>query len=493
VVPFAGSFAWINHRLMRHGYVAVMTHPEQSLYLFLILVGDRNGVSFYRQEKICDLLGLDAHRVQMCKGGVAGRFILGTANPEGQRNLALPACSDRARILPSRSRWIMGRPHMQVRTLGRTGIQVSIFGFGCMRLPTTGTPDQIDEPAATKLLHDAIDAGVNYLDTAWYYHPKVFGQRGFSESFLGRALSGARRDKIYLATKMPQSWVKSRADMDCFLEDQLQHLKTDHVDFYLLHGIDGNAWDRLRDLGVREFLDSARQRGLIRFPAFSFHGDRDDFPRIIDGYDQWALAQIQYNYVDTQWQAGLSGLRYAADKGLGVVVMEPLKGGHLADLAPPVLRLLFSYRNEGWTPAEWALRFVWNEPGVSLLLSGMSNAAQLAENLRIANSAHANGLSTEQLNVCEAARDALWATIKADCTNCGYCQPCPHGVQIPKILDAYYAAALWSTTNDWITGYGLIAGTPDQCTQCGECENACPQKLPIRRLLKEATIHFGAR
>jgi len=181
---------------------------------------------------------------------------------------------------------------MQYRALGRTGIQVSALGFGCMRLPTLGSADRIDEAASTRLLHDAIDAGVNYVDTAWFYHAKVFGQRGFSEPLVGQALSGGWREKVQLATKLPQQLVKTRADMDHYLAEQLERLQTDHIDFYLVHGVDGQAWNRMRDLGVREFLDTAHARGLIRFPAFSFHGPKDDFPRIIDDYNEWAFARF---------------------------------------------------------------------------------------------------------------------------------------------------------------------------------------------------------
>jgi len=381
---------------------------------------------------------------------------------------------------------------MQYRALGRTGIQVSALGFGCMRLPTLGSADRIDEAASTRLLHDAIDAGVNYVDTAWFYHAKVFGQRGFSEPIVGRALSGGWRQKVQLATKLPAMLVKTRADMDRYLTEQLEALQTDHVDFYLVHGVDGAAWNRMRDLGVREFLDTARQRGLIRFSAFSFHGPKDDFPRIIDDYNEWAFAQIQYNYVDTEFQAGYSGLRYAADKGLGVVVMEPLKGGHLANTAPPSLQAVFASRPEGWSPAEWALRYVWNDPGVSLLLSGMNDAAQLAENLRVADAAKVGTLSSDQFSAYDAACAALRANIKVDCTNCRYCQPCSQGVEIPEILAAYNAAALWNTREPWMTGYAVIKGKPDKCTECGDCEKICPQGLPIRRLLKETAGCFQA-
>ncbi len=378
---------------------------------------------------------------------------------------------------------------MHYRTLGRTGIDVSALGFGCMRLPTLGAPDRIDVAVATRLLHDAIERGVNYVDTAWFYHATKFGQAGQSEPFVGGALSGGWRDRILLATKLPQQIIKAREDMDRFLAQQLKRLQTDHIDFYLVHGLDGEAWNRMRDLGVREFLDSARERGRIRFPAFSFHGHSDDFPRIINEYDGWAFGQLQYNYIDTSYQAGYAGLRHAAEKGLGVVVMEPLKGGRLAKNLPPEMRAVFDKRPEGWSPAEWALRYC-GQPGVSLLLSGMNDPAQLEENLRVADVAKPNSLTPEYLAVYDAARAAMRARMKADCSDCRYCQPCEQGVEIPELLAALNAASIWDTKDPWLTGYSRIGGKPDACTECGECEDICPQGLPIRKLLKETAGTF---
>jgi predicted aldo/keto reductase-like oxidoreductase len=380
---------------------------------------------------------------------------------------------------------------MNYRTIGRTGIEASVLGFGCMRLPTLGAPDKIDEEVATKLLRDAIEHGVNYVDTAWFYHATSFGQAGQSEPFVGRALSDGWRERIQLATKLPQQIIRERGDMDRFLSQQLERLRTDHVDFYLVHGLDGDAWNRMRDLGVREFLDGARERGLIRFPAFSFHGNKDDFPRIIDEYDGWAFGQLQYNYMDTDYQAGYSGLRYAAEKGLGVVVMEPLKGGRLANNLPPEMKAVFDGQPEGWSPAEWALRYVWNEPGVSLLLSGMNDSGQLKENLRVAEAAEPGVLTSGHRAVYEAARAAMMARMKADCSACRYCQPCEQGVEIPELLAALNAAEMWDTKDQWLTGFSRIKGKPEACIECGECEDMCPQKLPIRALLKETAAAFA--
>jgi uncharacterized protein len=380
---------------------------------------------------------------------------------------------------------------MQLRALGQAGIKVSALGFGCMRLPTLGAQDRIDVAAATRLLRDSIEMGVNYVDTAWFYHAAKFGQAGESEPFVGRALADGWRDRVFLATKLPQQIIKTRGEMDLFLSRQLERLQTDHIDFYLVHGLDGESWNRMRDLGVREFLESARQRGAIRFPAFSFHGSSVDFPRIVDEYDAWAFGQVQYNYMDTSYQAGRSGLRYAADKGLGVVVMEPLKGGRLATHLPSEMQAVFDGRPEGWSPAEWALRFVWDEPGVSLVLSGMNDDAQLQENLRVSDVALPNSLASGQREVYDAAQAAMRARMKVDCTACRYCQPCPQGVEIPELLAALNAASMWDLKDPWLTGYTRIAGKPGACIECGDCEEICPQGLRIRELLKEAAATFG--
>jgi len=381
---------------------------------------------------------------------------------------------------------------MRYNTLGHTGVEVSALGFGCMRLPTLGSADAIDEPAATRLLRDAIEQGVTYVDTAWFYHAKSFGQEGQSEPFVGRALGGGWREKVSLATKLPQQVIRAPEAMETHLSRQLERLRTDHIDFYLVHGVDGESWERMKGFGVREFLERARRDGRIRFPAFSFHGGAKEFPRIVDDYDGWAFAQIQYNYVDTEFQAGLAGLSYAADKGLGIVVMEPLRGGSLAANLPAGMQAVFQGRPEGWSPAEWALRFVWDQPGVSLLLSGMNSPAQLAENLRVAGEARTGALTQEQRGVYVAARAALRSRVKADCTACRYCQPCPEGVEIPEVLAALNAASMWDTRNPWSAGYTRIAGKPDKCVECGKCEEICPQGLPIRALLKETARTFAA-
>jgi uncharacterized protein len=380
---------------------------------------------------------------------------------------------------------------VQRRLIGKTGVETSALGFGCMRLPVIdGQSDRIDTVAATRLIHDAIDRGVDYIDTAYFYHAKVFGQAGESEPFVGQALAGGWRDRVHLATKLPVHILEAPEQMETFLAQQLDRLRTDHLDFYLLHGLNGESWDKCVRFGALEFLDRCVADGRIRFPAFSFHGELPDFKRIADARD-WAFAQIQYNYMDTDFQAGEAGLRYATDSGIGVVVMEPLKGGKLATGLPADVAAVFAEADPSRTPAEWALRYVWNDPGVSLLLSGMNAAEQLDENLRVAETALPELLSEAERALFDRARDLMGSRIKADCTACGYCQPCPSGVEIPRVLAALNKAAIWDDPNVWTSGYLRVSGKASLCTECGQCEDMCPQGLPIRDLMKEAVAAFG--
>jgi hypothetical protein len=379
---------------------------------------------------------------------------------------------------------------MLYRQLNKTGIDLSILGFGCMRLPTLDhKPEKIDYPKASQMLHYAIDHGVNYVDTAYFYHAAVFGQRGGSEPFVGEALSGGWRKKVHLATKMPLFLVKHKEQMDTFLKEQLERLKTDYLDFYLLHGLNGETWNRMRDMGVREFLDKKKAEGKLRFPAFSFHGNTEDFIRICNEYD-WTFAQIQYNYMDIDIQAGNKGLKYAADKGIGVVVMEPLKGGKLAQKLPAEMISVFNASPIKKSPAEWALRFVWNEAGVSSLLSGMNSMEQVIENIGIADDGIPNSLGKDELLMFDSLRIAMSARIKADCTDCRYCMSCASGVDIPDVLAALNNAAIWNDSNPWLTGYTPINGKAGKCTECKECEKVCPQELPISTFMKEAVSLF---
>jgi predicted aldo/keto reductase-like oxidoreductase len=379
---------------------------------------------------------------------------------------------------------------MLYRQLGKTGIELSGLGFGCMRLPVVDhKPEKIDYPAASRLLHHAIDNGVNFVDTAYFYHAAVFGQKGESEPFVGDALSGGWRKKVYLATKMPLFYLKQKEQMDTFLKEQLDRLKTGYLDFYLLHGLNGETWERMKALGVREFLDKKIAEGKIRFPAFSFHGQAEDFIKICDEYN-WTYGQIQYNYMDINFQAGYKGLKYATEKGIGIVVMEPLKGGKLARNLPQEMMAVIDTFPVKKSPADWALRFVLNEPGVSSVLSGMNSMEQVVENIRIAEEGIPDSIKQEELPIFNKLRNSLSSKIKADCTECRYCMPCASGVDIPDVLASLNNASVWNESNPWITGYVSIKGKAGKCTECRDCEGICPQGLPISSLMKEAVALF---
>lgn len=379
---------------------------------------------------------------------------------------------------------------MLYRQLGKTGIELSNLGFGCMRLPVIDhKPEKIDYTKGIQLLHYAIDHGVNYVDTAYFYHAATFGQRGESEPFVGEALTGGWRKKIHLATKMPLFFLKQKEQMDTFLKEQLERLKTDYLDFYLLHGLNGETWERMKALGVREFLDKKKAEGKLRFPAFSFHGQAQDFIRICDEYD-WAFGQVQYNYMDVNFQAGYKGLKYASDKGIGIVVMEPLKGGKLAQKIPQEMMSVFDSFPVKRSPAEWALRFVWNEKGVSSVLSGMNSMEQVVENIHTAEEGIPGSLKKDELLIFDQLRNSMGSKIKADCTECRYCMPCTSGVDIPDVLAALNNASIWNDPNPWLTGYVSIKGKAGKCTECRDCEEICPQGLPISSLMKEAVALF---
>ncbi|SHI20697.1 hypothetical protein SAMN02745823_03394 [Sporobacter termitidis DSM 10068] len=373
---------------------------------------------------------------------------------------------------------------MLYREMGKTGDRVSILGYGCMRFPKDG--NKIDEARAGKQVISAIERGVNYFDTAYLY-------RG-SEATLGNILSGGYRDKVMIATKMPPMNINSRRDMDKVLEMQLERLKTDRIDYYLVHMLGTmEGWQRLKQLGIEDFFDKARQSGKIRRVAFSFHGGREQFIKIVDDYP-WDMAQIQYNYVDEHNQAGREGLEHAAAKGIGISVMEPLRGGFLVNKLPRQVQAVWDGAEAKRTPAEWALRWVWNHPGVSLLLSGMNEEAQLDENIRLAGEVLPNSLTGDDMKVYETVRDILTKTVKVGCTGCSYCMPCPAGVNIPYCFSAYNDRYIYDDRKQRMFYMGVTAGVDgggrayaSLCKNCGACEKKCPQSLPIRSLLKDVS------
>jgi hypothetical protein len=379
---------------------------------------------------------------------------------------------------------------MLYRNMPKTGDRLSILGFGCMRLAQKD--GRIDEERAARQIRYAIDHGVNYIDTAWPYHA------GESEPFVGRTLAGGYRERVKLATKLPAWLVKSRADMDRFLDAQLQKLATPRIDYYLVHSLTGEAWDGVAALGVMEFLDRAKSAGKIVNAGFSFHGVREDFKRIVDAYP-WEFCQIQYNYLDQEQQAGTAGLQYAAAKGLGVIVMEPLRGGTLAAVPqPPDIDALWQEAAQRRTPAEWALRFVWNHPEVTVALSGMNAEAQVEENLRIAAGARPDSLTAAEVELIGRVGRKYREIMRAGCTGCGYCQPCPSGVDIPVCFDLFNAAHTFGKSQEAAFLYalragGIMSGRPayaSLCSHCLDCLQKCPQGLEIPDLLEQVAREF---
>jgi predicted aldo/keto reductase-like oxidoreductase len=366
-----------------------------------------------------------------------------------------------------------------------------------MRLPVIDRRMEcIDVPLAAEMLEYAIDNGVNYVDTAFPYHSATFGdQPGESEGFVGQVLAGGYRDKVLVATKLPVWLAKSRKDMERLLAGQLERLRTDHIDCYLLHSLNKEEFERAAKAGVLEFLDAAKTAGHIRFAGFSYHDAEPNFAPIVDAYD-WDFCQIQYNYMDMHFQAGVNGLAYAAAKGLGVVVMEPLKGGRLAGKVPQSIQAVWDAAAVRRTPTEWALRFVWDDPRVSLLLSGMSAMEHVIENVKAASEALPASLTPADLDLFERVREAYKARTVVDCTECRYCMPCPQGINIPLVFSCRNDAALFDDLEGARRGYGMEVGLnhtapATACVECGQCEEACPQKIEIIKELAAAVEVLG--
>ncbi len=377
---------------------------------------------------------------------------------------------------------------MLYRKMPKTNERLSALGFGCMRLPVL-TDGQIDKKRAIAQIRHAIDQGVNYIDTAWPYHG------GQSEPLVGKALEDGYRDKAYIATKLPSWMVRDRAHMDVFLDAQLKRLKTDHIDYYLIHNLAGPMWDRLKQIQVLEFLDRAKQSGKIKYTGFSFHGRVDDFQTIVDDYP-WEFCQIQYNYLDEFHQAGTQGLEYAAQKKLGIIIMEPLRGGNLGlPEPPPEVKAVWQEATVTRTPVEWALRWVWDHPQVTAVLSGMNEEAHIKENLRIAATAPANCLTHIEHGLIKRAADTYKRLMKVNCTGCEYCKPCPVGVNISGAFELLNRLHLFKNEVEAKFTYAVRCGGifnrgetgfASQCIQCGECLDKCPQGIAIPDFLEMA-------
>jgi uncharacterized protein len=377
---------------------------------------------------------------------------------------------------------------MLYRKLGKTNVKSSVLGFGAMRLPMIGAQSglagfdpniPIDEVHATKMVEHAVEQGVTYFDTAYGYHG------GKSEVFLGKALR-RHRSNVTIATKLPVWNVEKPEDMEKLLNEQLERLGTDYLDFYLIHGLDTNQWAKMKSMGCLEFMDKLRKSGKIRYAGFSFHDEIKVFKNIIDAFD-WSMCLLQFNYYDRDYQAGREGLAYAAARGVGIVVMEPLRGGKLVDKIPTEVQSLWDTAPVKRTPVEWAMRYVWDFPEVSTVLTGSSTLEQLQDHTRIADQAIAKSLTEEDHALIDKVRQTYRTMLKVDCTACAYCMPCPSGVNIPSNFNLYNDSFLFKGGEFNGFFYNRFF-TPEQrasgCTECMECIEKCPQKIDIPKALK---------
>ena len=362
------------------------------------------------------------------------------------------------------------------------GNQLSALGYGCMRFPRKG--GGVDMEQTEKQIMLAIEGGVNYFDTAYIYPG--------SEAALGEILEkNNARDRVYIATKLPHYLIKSRESMDKLFAEELRRLRTDHVDYYLMHMLtDVATWERLKELGIEDWLAEKKRSGAIRQVGFSYHGNTDMFIKLVDARD-WDFCQIQYNYLDEHSQAGRRGLQYAAKKGIPVVIMEPLRGGRLVNGLPEEAKKVFASHTPSHTPAQWALRWLWNQPEVTVVLSGMNSEEMVKDNMHTASTMASGQLTAADDAMLRKVVDAISAKMKVGCTGCGYCMPCPKQVDIPGTFAAYnrcYQESKFSGLKEYVmcTTLRKNATAASNCIGCGKCEQHCPQHLPIRQKLKEA-------
>ena len=377
---------------------------------------------------------------------------------------------------------------MEYRKFGNTGEELSVLGFGAMRLPLVdGKDNEIDYSKALPMVRYAIDHGVNYLDTAWPYHG------GTSEAFCAEVMKEGYRDKVKIATKMPMWDVKKYEDYDSFISKQLERLQVENIDFYLMHALCEEYWETMKKTDYKSFLDRIKSEGLVKHVGFSYHADIDLFKEIIDDYD-WDFCQIQLNYMDESYQAGLEGLKYAADKGMGVVIMEPLRGGTLSKKElPEPLKAIWDKADTKRTPAEWALRYLFDKEEVGVVLSGMTEQWQLEQNLKTASEGVAGCLTEKEQGLINEAKQFFMDHTVVDCTNCRYCMPCPVGVNIPENFWALNHDSQFNDpgkANFWINGWLNKEQRASNCIECGKCEEHCPQNIEIRKYLKVVTEKY---
>ena len=370
---------------------------------------------------------------------------------------------------------------MQYR-VDKYGNELSVLGYGCMRFTRKGSG--IDIEKAEKEIMAAYEAGVNYFDTAYIYPG--------SEAALGEILerNGIRR-KVNIATKVPQFLVRDRAALDRYFGEQLSRLRTDYIDYYLMHHVtDVAMWEKLKAVGILDWIRDKKESGAIRNIGFSYHGNTENFLKVLGDYD-WDFCQVQYNYLDDVSQAGVKGVKAAAERGIPVVIMEPLRGGKLVNMLPKGALEAMKESGRGWTPAQWGLRWLYDQPEVTVVLSGMNSIEMVEENCRTASEALPGHLTEEDRAVLEVVKKNIREKEKVGCTGCRYCMPCPKGVDIPGIFRCYNAMYTESKGQGRFQFAQTVGLTKEpafatQCVQCGKCEQHCPQKIPIRQKLKEA-------
>ena len=368
---------------------------------------------------------------------------------------------------------------MQYR-IDKYGNELSVLGFGCLRFPQKN--GKIDMEATRGQIRMAVEEGVNYFDTAYVYSG--------SEAALGEILEAeGLRDRVKIATKLPHYLIKSRAALEMMFREELKRLRTDRVEYYLMHMLcDLDTWDRLKKLGMEEWIAEKKASGQIGQIGFSYHGSTEMFCKLVDAYG-WDFCQIQYNYLDEHTQAGRRGLHHAAAKGLPVIIMEPLRGGRLVNQLPPEAKRVFEQSGKGWTPAQWGLRWLWDQKEVTVVLSGMNSEEMVIENIRTASETRVGDFGEEEQAVIARAVSAIHASVKVGCTGCGYCQPCPKNVDIPGAFAAYnryYTESPAGAKKDYIkcTLYRKNPTAAGNCIGCGKCERHCPQGIEIRKELE---------
>ncbi len=362
----------------------------------------------------------------------------------------------------------------------REGNRVSILGYGCMRFSRSGGKPDVDK--AEKEIMAAYRGGVNYFDTAYIYPG--------SEAALGEIVErNGIRDSIYIATKLPHYLIKSPDDIEKYFREELKRLRTDHIDFYLMHMLtDTAAWERLKSFGIEKWIDEKKRSGEIRRAGFSYHGGTETFCRLVDAYD-WDFCMIQYNYMDENSQAGVRGLKYAAGKGLPVMIMEPLRGGRLVNNLPKEALALFDSHSRKLTPAQWAFKWLWNQPEVTCVLSGMNSLEMVEENVRTASESGVGDLDESDLELLHGVVKAINSKMKVGCTGCGYCQPCPKNVDIPGCFAAYnrrFSDGWFTSLKEYFmcTALRKNSSAASQCISCGKCKQHCPQGIDIPNELK---------